>query len=156
DKLRTAVEAVVPSEQAGAVLEATAWTIGLALPESTGTVLVSSDVRGRLYEAWARYVGGLGRERFTVLAIEDIHWASSALLDLLEHVADTVGDSRVLVICTTRPELLDLRPSWGAGKQNATALNLQPLGAEDTHRLVSSLLALDELPDAARGRIVER
>ena len=74
--------------------------------------------------------GRSGRGDLTVLVVEDIHWASAALLDLLEHLAETLADTRVLILCTARPEFLDLRPTWGAGKQNATTLALSPLSPE--------------------------
>ncbi len=156
EKLRRSIEAVVSPDQAEAVLDAATWTIGLSLPGSEPTGFASADVRGRLYDAWARYVEALGRERFTVVAIEDIHWASEPLLDLLEHVTDTLESSAVLLVCTARPELLDVRPSWGAGNQNATTLNLQPLGREESRRLVDALLHVDQVGEDARGRILER
>ena len=69
----------------------------------------------------------LGRERPTVLAIEDIHWASEPLLDLLDHLADALETRSVPIVCPARPELLESRPGWGAGKQNAISLTLSPL-----------------------------
>ena len=63
------------------------------------------------------------------------------LLDLIDHLADTLDDTRVLIVCPTRPELLETRPEWGAGKRNAIALNLSPLGPADARRLVAELLA---------------
>ena len=89
-------------DEAESVVEAAAWTIGLALPGSSRR-RVSRDVRARLYGAWTRYVAALGRERPTVLAIEDIHWASEPLLDLLDHLADALEDSSVLIVCPARP-----------------------------------------------------
>ena len=75
-----------------------------------------------------------------MLVVEDIHWASAALLDLLEQLAETLAETQVLILCTARPEFLDHRPTWGAGKQNATALTLVPLSPEESARLVASLL----------------
>ena len=43
----------------------------------------------RLAGRVARYVAALGREQLTILVIEDVHWASGALLDLLEQLAET-------------------------------------------------------------------
>ena len=64
----------------------------------------------------AAYLGALGREQFTVLAIEDVHWAAAPVLDLLDALADALTGTRVLLVCTARPQLLDARPSWGAGQ----------------------------------------
>jgi len=155
-KLRAAVGTIVPDEHARMVVEALSWTLGVSLPGDAATGFAAADVRGRLYDAWARYVTALGRDRYTILTVEDIHWGSPPLLDLLEHLADTLESTSVLIVCPARPELLDARPGWGAGKQNATALNLQPLAPDDARRLVSELLHVDAVGDDARARILER
>ena len=108
----------------------------------------------RLNEGWARYVGGLGREQLTVFAVEDVHWASSALLDLLEQLADNLADTRILLVCTARLELLENRPTWGAGKQNASALTLAPLSAGEATELISSLLGESQVPPDVRERVL--
>ena len=56
-KLREAIERDVP-EHAERVLDAFAWTIGLALPDATA---VGQDVTPWLHEAWRRYLDALGR-----------------------------------------------------------------------------------------------
>jgi class 3 adenylate cyclase len=149
DKLRAAVASAV-GDEADQVLDAVAWTIGLSVP---GSSLASTDpqaVGPQLAEGWQRYIGGLGRSSLTVLVIEDVHWASPALLDLIEHVLEMVFDACVLLVCTARPEFLEERPTWGAGKQNSTALSLTPLSAEESERLVSSLLGEARVPDDVR------
>ena len=156
EKLQAAVARVVPPDEAARVVEATAWTIGLGLPAVGRNELSSSEVRSRLYAAWTRYVGALGREQPTVLAIEDIHWASAPLLDLLDHLADTLSDSSVLIVCPARPELLETRPDWGAGKQNAIALNLSPLSPADARLLVAELLDADRVFEETREQILSR
>jgi hypothetical protein len=60
----------------------------------------------------------------------------------------------LLLLGTARPELLDRRPSWGAGRRNASLVWLEPLSADDTERMVSELLAA-ELPAPVR-EIVDR
>jgi class 3 adenylate cyclase len=156
EKLAVAVGTIVPDEHAHAVVDALSWTLGTSLPGTEPTGFASADVRGRLYDAWARYVAALGRDRYTILTVEDIHWASSPLLDLLEHLAETLDETSVLIVCPARPELLDSRPGWGAGMRNATALSLQPLAPDDARRLVSELLHVDAVGEEARARILER
>jgi class 3 adenylate cyclase/tetratricopeptide (TPR) repeat protein len=154
-KLRAAIETVLPDD-AEPVVEATAWTIGLTIPGQVPGTVDSSTVRRRLAGAWSRYLAALGRERFTVMVVEDTHWASEPLLDLLETVADTLADAPVILFCPARPELLETRPSWGAGKQNATSLNLMPLSREQSRELVGALLEGDLTTDDVRQRILER
>ena len=149
-KLRETVERDVP-EHAERVLEAFAWTIGLSMPDASA---VGQDVTPRLQEAWRRYLDALGRVRPTILLVEDIHWASEKLLDLLEHVADTLAGTSVLIVCAARPELLESRPTWGAAKQNATALTIGPLDGDEAERLVSELLGRDSAPEPVRRRVL--
>jgi class 3 adenylate cyclase/tetratricopeptide (TPR) repeat protein len=151
-KLRAAIESVVPAEHAGSALDAAAWTIGFSLP---GTPVTDSDPRqalARLEEGWAHYVEALGREQIAVVAVEDVHWASSPLLDLIERLAERLTGTRVLLVCTARIELLEMRPTWGAGKQNATTLSLTPLAPEQAAQLVSSILG--EVPEEVRDRVL--
>lgn len=153
EKLRTAVASVVEDAHSD-VFEAIAWTIGISVP---GSSIITADpeyVRRSLADAWQRYVGALGRRELTVLVVEDVHWASAALLDLVEHLAETLSETRVLIVCTARPELLDLRPTWGAGKQNATTLALAPLSPDESARLVSSLLGEAQVSEDLREPIL--
>ncbi len=50
----------------------------------------------------------------TVVVFEDIHWAEPPLLDLIEQLADEVRDLPLVLICLSRAELLDERPTWRA------------------------------------------
>jgi class 3 adenylate cyclase/tetratricopeptide (TPR) repeat protein len=152
-KLRAAIESVVGDEHSERALDAAAWTIGFSLP---GTPVMDSDPREAvrlLEEGWARYVSGLGRERVAIVAVEDVHWASGPLLDLIERLAERLTDTHVLLVCTARLELLELRPTWGAGKQNATTLSLTPLAQEEAAELVSSLLGEASIPEV-RDRVL--
>jgi class 3 adenylate cyclase len=83
--------------------------------------------------AWAarRLVEAVALEQPVVVAIEDLHWAEPAFLDLVEQLA-ALANGPILVLCTSRPELLETRPEWPG-----TRLRLQPLGDADALRLVA-------------------
>ena len=83
-----------------------------------------------------------------VVVLDDLHWAEETLLDLVEHVADLSRDAPLLLLGMARPELLELRPSWGGGKWNATTVLLEPLDAAQTEALLSELGGVS---DALRG-----
>jgi tetratricopeptide (TPR) repeat protein len=93
------------------------------------------------------------RERPLVLVVEDIHWAEPTLLDLIEHLADWTRDAPILLLCPARPELLDARPAWGAGRQNAETLTLEPLAESEVDELIESRLGGSQLEEEARARI---
>jgi predicted ATPase len=72
-----------------------------------------------------------------LLVFEDIHWADRGLLDLIELLAARLRDLPVLLLTLARPELLDLRPSWGGGLLAYTALPLAPLSPGEAEELAT-------------------
>jgi class 3 adenylate cyclase/tetratricopeptide (TPR) repeat protein len=86
-----------------------------------------------------------------VVVVDDIHWADAALLDLIEYVAGS-SSGPILVLCTARPDLFDVRPSWAAPRPGATLVVLEPLDHDDSDQLVDALA--HELPPALRERVV--
>ena len=87
----------------------------------------------------------MAREHPVVVAIEDLHWAEPALLALVEQLSALARGS-ILVLCTSRPELLEARPEWPG-----TRLRLAPLGDADALRL----LAEARLDAASERRVLE-
>jgi predicted ATPase/class 3 adenylate cyclase len=100
----------------------------------------------RLFEA-------LAREEPLVIVLDDLQWAESTFLDLIEHVADFSRGFPILIVCIARPELLDTRPGWGDGKLNATSIVLEPLGEAESREMISNLLGRAPLPPAVESRI---
>jgi class 3 adenylate cyclase len=105
---------------------------------------ISWGVR-RLFEAMAA-------SEPLVVVFDDIHWAETAFLDLVEYLATFARDVPLLVLCTARPDLFETRPTWTAPRLNATLLTLDALSEEDSETLVEEL---GDLPEATRERIVE-
>ena len=128
--------------------------LGLALGLDVALELHPLDARERLHAAAAAFVEELAGDAPTLLVIEDIHWAEPDLLDLLDRL---VADVRagVVVLATARPELLDHRPNWGAGRRNATVLWLDPLAPTQAARMLEEMVAA-ALPDDVREAVVER
>ena len=104
--------------------------------------------------AWAfrKLLEAVAVDMPVVCVFDDVHWGEETFLDLIEHVADLSRDAPILLLCMARPDLLDRRTGWAGGKVNATSVLLEPLGAEETGRLIGSLADLDE---RLRGRILE-
>ena len=100
----------------------------------------------RLFETSAR-------ERPLVVYFDDLQWAEPTFLDLIEHVTDWARDAPLLVVCSARPDLLELRPAWGGGKLNATTVLLEPLTANETDELIERLLGSVQLAGDLRNRI---
>jgi class 3 adenylate cyclase/tetratricopeptide (TPR) repeat protein len=102
--------------------------------------------------SWAvrRLLEVLAFERPLVIILDDLHWAEPPMLDLADAVVERVHGP-VLFVCLARPELLEQRPTWAAGKPRAITTTLQPLSPEDSHRIGELLLG----PDAPAS-IVDR
>ena len=154
-KLRASVETSMPADQVDRVVAAIAWTIGLTLPGGATGVALDEDVQRRLQDAWTRHLAALGRETLLVLVIDDIHWASEPLLDLLGDVIAGLEQTAVLILCPSRPELLDRRPSWGTGQLASSSLTLAPLTPRHSEMLLHALLDTDALPAHVADAILE-
>ena len=128
--------------------------LGLALGLDVGGDLHPRAAHDRLHEAAVGFLTELAAERPVVLLVEDLHWAEEPLLDLLELVLREV-EGPLLLLATSRLELLDRRPSWGGGRRNMTNLGLEPLSADDSTELLDELLAAD-LPEPVRDVVVSR
>jgi class 3 adenylate cyclase/tetratricopeptide (TPR) repeat protein len=129
--------------QAKAIVEQVMGLIGVV--EAAGGSDASWAVR--------RLLEGMARRRPLVFAVDDLHWATPTFLDLVEHVADWTRDVPILLVCLSRPELLDLRPGWVSGKDNATTFVLEPLDADSTDALLAHLVAGVDVATERRRRI---
>jgi class 3 adenylate cyclase/tetratricopeptide (TPR) repeat protein len=92
--------------------------------------------------AWAvrRLFETLARRRPLIVVIDDLQWAEPTLLDLIEYVADRTKDAPLLLLCMSRPELLDQRPTWAGGMLNATSILLESLTQTECEKLIENLL----------------
>jgi class 3 adenylate cyclase/tetratricopeptide (TPR) repeat protein len=87
-----------------------------------------------------------------VVVLEDIHWAETAFLDLIVHVATTASGSPLLLLATARPDLFEHRVDWS--EQGGTLIELKPLSAEESALVVEHLLGDAAVPDEVSRRIV--
>jgi class 3 adenylate cyclase/tetratricopeptide (TPR) repeat protein len=132
DKLASAVGELMPADEVAETTRYLALLLGLA----------SDDVVPRaelLFFAARRFAECAGLAQPTVLVFEDVHWAEESEVALLEYLARHLRESPVLLVATARPELLDLRPTWGAGLTAQTTIPLDPLGADEAGRLAAAL-----------------
>ena len=124
-------------------------SLGLDVPEDLGQVDSEDPERMResFFSALRSVVEAMSRQPL-VLAFEDIHWADEGMLDVIEHLAQWVRGP-LMLLCLTRDELLERRPTWGGGRRNVTQLFLEPLTVEDTRQLVTALLPDEDSAEVA-------
>src|SRR5579872_5227449 len=107
-----------------------------------------------LFAAWRLFFERLTSVYPTVLAFEDLQWADESLLDFIEYLLDWSRDHPLFVVTLARPELLERRPTWGAGRRNFTSMFLEALPPEAMEELLSGLVP--GLPEDLRDRILDR
>jgi class 3 adenylate cyclase/tetratricopeptide (TPR) repeat protein len=107
-----------------------------------------------LFGAWRTFFERMADTGPVVLLFEDLHWADSGTLDFIEHLLEWSRNLPIYIVTLARPELLDRRPSWGAGRRNFTSLSLDPLPEAAVRAILAGLIR--ELPAEAAHEIVER
>ena len=114
----------------------------------------ASGERETLFAAWRIFFERIAEQGTVLLVFEDLQWADSGMLDFIDHLLDWSRDRPLYLISLARPELLDRRPDWGAGRRNFTSLVLEPLADEVMRELLRGLVP--GLADTVAARILER
>jgi class 3 adenylate cyclase/tetratricopeptide (TPR) repeat protein len=112
----------------------------------------SAAPSGELFWAVRRLLEEVAREQPLVVMVEDIHWAAPTLLDLLEYLAGWTHDAPILLLCLTRPDLLEERQGWLTAP-NATGIVLVPLTDAEADVLLDEISQEWPLEAEARARI---
>ncbi|MFL5707966.1 MAG: AAA family ATPase [Chloroflexota bacterium] len=110
--------------------------------------------RESLFAAWRTYFERIAAKGTTVLLFEDLHWADPGLLDFIDHLLEWSTGVPILIVTLARPELLERRPAWGAGRRNFVALHLDPLSDVAVGEMLDGLVA--GLPESAARTIIRR
>ncbi|HEY2189293.1 MAG TPA: AAA family ATPase, partial [Caldimonas sp.] len=105
---------------------------------------------------WAarKFLESLTKDGPLVALVDDIHWAESAFLDLLVHVLDASENAPILLLCTSRHDILEKRPDWGE-RASSLRLLLRPLTDDAAAKVAVNLLGATGLPADVVTRIVE-
>ncbi len=107
-----------------------------------------------LFGAWRLYFERMAEQHSVTMVFEDLHWADSGTLDFIDHVLEWSRNVPILIVTLARPELLEVRPGWGAGRRNFLALDLEPLADGPMRELLKGLVP--DLSEPAVRSIVTR
>jgi class 3 adenylate cyclase len=121
----------------------------LGLEEETGRY-----EREDLFAAWRLFFERLAAVYPAVMVFEDMQWADASLLDFIEYLLEWARNSPIFVVTHARPELLERRPTWGAGHRNFSSIYLEPLPERAMEELLTGLVP--GLPDELRAQILAR
>lgn len=161
---------ILDSDPAGTIVEKAVTQLGARMgEEATGTsaVLLASigiatatdplaglapaAARELIARSWSVYFESMTSEHPLLAIIEDLHWADTGLLDVIESLQRHM-DGPMMLFCLSRPELYERRPTWGSMSDSDT-LVLSPLTEEQSGMLVKHLLG-SQLPLSSQLRAV--
>ena len=105
-----------------------------------------------LFPAWRTFFERLSEVSPVAMVFEDLHWADRGTLDFIDHLLEWSRTRPIFVLTLARPELLERRADWGAGKRNFASLFLEPLDEPAMRELLLGLVPA--LPEPALRAIL--
>ena len=109
--------------------------------------------REELFAGWRLFFERLAEQSPVVLLFEDGHHADSGLLDFVDHLVDWSRGAPIYVLVFARPELADLAPGWGVGR-NRTTITLETLDDTAMDTLVDTLVP--GMPASTRAAVANQ
>jgi class 3 adenylate cyclase/tetratricopeptide (TPR) repeat protein len=146
-KLRSTLEEFVPDAEERAWIEP---RLAHLLALDTG----ASGDQENVFSAWRTFFERLSERYPVVMVFEDMQWADAGLLDFVEYLLEWSRNHRIFILALARPEILEKRPGWGAGKRSFSSTYLEPLSQLAMTELLAGLVP--GLPDDLRDQILDR
>ncbi len=163
DKLEKAVREVHPEEQ-DEIVPFIATLMGMKL-----TGKHAERVKGIEGEALEKLIIKTARElivkaaelRPTVVVLEDLHWADTSSLELLEALCTLVDKHRIVFINVFRPWYFDadeskIRAICSRLPGSYVEMQIQPLDGTHSETMIENLLERKGLPHALKASIIDR
>ena len=114
--------------------------------------------RDESFAAWTRFVEIVASGGPTVLVVEDLHWAGEVMLAFIEHLLAQDLKVPLLVVATTRPELLQQHDgaltAAPADDDGARRITLPTLSQSEAAALIVALLHA-ELQEEIGGLVLD-
>jgi tetratricopeptide (TPR) repeat protein len=131
--------------------EERAWLVPRisALLDSTARVPAERD---ELFAAWRRFFEAEAAVGPITLAFEDLQWADVETLDFIDYLATWSRRHPILIISIARPEMLEARPTWGAGIPQFRSMHIDRLSDAEVDELLGALAPTLPADVAARVR----
>jgi class 3 adenylate cyclase/predicted ATPase len=108
--------------------------------------------RRRTIEMLQELFAAVARSRPAVLVVEDLHWADTSTLELLDELVAVGGSVPLLAVFTFRP---DFTPPWEIGG-TVSLLALDPLADTASLAMISGVTGGRPLPPSVTQRVVAR
>ena len=147
EQLRTQADSIAP------ILATILPELPLRLGElATSYPLPPEQTRLRLYEAVGMFLAAIAVKNPLLLLLDDLHWADTATLDLLCHLAQHQAVSRLYILGAYRSDELASRSALERSildltrSRQLTVLGLRPLPEADVDKLTTALLGVPPHP----------
>lgn len=126
-------------------------------PHLSGLLGDARQIHDMAFQSTLQFFVHSTRQQAGVILLEDIHWADSGSLDLMEHILNNQPNLPLLIISLSRPDLFEKRTTWGHGRYQHVRLDLQPLSAHACRQLVAEILRnMPKIPSTLMDMIIEK
>ena len=158
DRARAVADAIASDRLPAASVVAASELVNAPLPQDIASLDAGQDSRVRDTARVAVVHGLLASacaRQPVALAIEDVHWASTAEAARLGELAAAIAAHRALLVMTTRPDEDPINPAWRARARGCpvTTLDLTPLAEDEARELAGGY---EGLPDEVIDDCVRR
>src|SRR5438105_7748796 len=103
--------------------------------------------------AWPRFISAYAAAGPVILVLEDLHWASDRMVQMIERLlARSTGP--LLLVTTARPELRKAHPEFGEGSEAVAVHALRSLTSQQSATLLKEILEGSEIPETLRRDLV--
>src|SRR5438132_8243798 len=158
DRLRQKIETVLQHVSADrATIDHTvfalAFTAGITIPGNPLASIRPLAVQLELSMAWPRFVSAYATAGPVILVVEDLHWASDRMVEMIERLLSR-STGPVLLVTTARPEFRTAHPEFGEGSEAIAAHTLRSLTSQQSTTLLNEILEGSALPEELHRGLV--
>ncbi|MBI4636383.1 MAG: AAA family ATPase [Candidatus Rokubacteria bacterium] len=126
--------------------------LGVPVEDSDWQALDPSQRRQRTLEAITRLLLRASQVRPLLVFFENLHWVDFETQALLDRLVESIPDSRLLLLVSSRPEY---RHDWGA-QTHYSELRIAPLPRESAEALLEALLGSDRSLEPLKPLLIQR
>ncbi len=121
-------------------------------PPESGDGLSADELKERIVATLLSHIESLASDQPVVIIFEDLHWIDPSSQELLDLLIDTLERTKLLLICTFRP---DYNARW-TGMARVTTLSLARLDGRNSNEMIEYLLAEQEISREFKEKISAR
>jgi class 3 adenylate cyclase/tetratricopeptide (TPR) repeat protein len=124
--------------------------LGAPVDQGSPSAALTGD---ELFAGWRLFFERLAAQKPVAMLLEDAQHADAGLLDFVDHLVEWARDVPIFLLVFARPELLERRPGFGAGRNRLT-LALDPLDTTSMSQLLEALVP--GMPTSAHEQLAIR